>query len=72
MGDKQKREKMGKGLRKVWKAWEKKGFFTPYRGGPWPTNEAIKFLHLKAKEEHDKAHMAWEEGGKKNWGSKKA
>lgn len=43
-----------------------------YPAAQLPTNDTIKVLHKKTKEEYDKARTAWEEGGRKAWSSRKA
>lgn len=50
-----------------------KGRFLPKNPGPsLPINDAARVLHQKAKEENSKARAAWEEGGRKSYGVKKA
>lgn len=67
--------KLEKCLDEIWKIWGKGGLSSLlyiYPAAQLPTNDTIKVLHKKVKEEYDKARTAWEEGGRKAWGSRKA
>lgn len=56
---------------KYGKCGEMEDWFPPINEAQLPNNDAIKALHENAKEEHNKACLAWE-WGRKTWGSRKA